>query len=400
MGNLIRPALATCALLLSIGAAYAGQIDATPATQPADVDARHRLDDRWRQIHLSQINNYRTQWAHAQIVQTFKPGTLVQFSLSNGLLKGKTTDLAPTQTIRVAVEGSKSIWLLNRSPTMVAAGVFPRPTFTPFVNITRYDLDAKEGDFWNARVMISDRMISFYAQSMFSSTSLSQSNGILRVAVSEYTQWAQPQKRVYVAQASSLSRLRADNPEPFRLYVLPLLAHFGDTAFLQLGAADVYGVFPEIPADQKVTQELTEIIPDLDATDPVDRETASDRLLKLGPAGVLAAMRLDDSQLSEEQKLRIHAFISGFRRRPVAEPEIGRRDLAFLIDCLEFDDPSVRLAAKAELERQTDKPVNFDPSLTGKSAASAVDIIRKQILAPAPVATPATQPSGAPAPQV
>jgi hypothetical protein len=278
------------------------------------------------------------------------------------------------------------------------AGGFGRPAFTPYVNISRYDLDAKDNDFWNTRLMVSAKSVSLFAQSVYGNMSLSQTGGIVHVRVSEYTQWGQPQKMVFVAQASSLMQLRAEHPEPFRLYVLPLLAQFTDPSFLQPGAADVYSVFPEIPADQKIAEDLNQLIPQLDADDPIDREAASERLRQLGGPGVLAALRLDETILSEEQKLRVHSFVSGFRRRPSVDPAMERRDLAFLIDCLEFDDPSVRSAAKAELERQAGKPIDLDISLTGDAAAKAADAMRKQFLAPPPPpAIPTTLPAGTPA---
>jgi len=403
-------AVAAAILLLSVGAASANPAPANavaPATQPANAspaaqaEPRKAFDERWRQVHVSQLNGIRTQWANAPVVQTFKPGTLVQLSLCNGVLKAHTTDLAAATAVRVAVEGTKSIWMLSRSQGMGAAGGgFPRPTFTPYVNISRYDLDAKDADFWNSRLMVSERTVSFYAQTLYGNTSLSQSGGVTRVRVSEYTQWGQPQKSVFVAQASSLTRLRAENPEPFRLYVLPLLARFSDPSFLQPGPADVYGVFPEIAAEQKIAEDLTQLVPELDAIDPIDREAASEKLRQLGAPGVLAALRLDESELSEEQKLRVRSFISAYRRRPTIDPAIERRDLSFLIDCLEFDDPSVRAAAKAEIERVADKHIELDTSLTGDTAATAVDALRRRLLAPPQSAPPTTLPAGSPAPQV
>jgi len=390
-------------LLLTAGIASADPAPrdpAVPATQPgialvAQVEVHRVFDERWRQVHDAQRRSVRTQWASAPIAQTFTPEALAQLSLSNGLLHVRTTDLPAAVAVRVAVEGSKAIWTLSR--TEGVAGFFGRPALTAFVNIGRYDLDAKDTDFWSTRLMVSNRSLSLFGQSLFGSMSLSQNAGIVHVRVSEYTQWGQAQKMVFVAQASSLTQLRAEHPEQFRLYVLPLLAQFTDPSFLQPGAADVYSAFPEISADQKIAEDLNQLIPQLDADDPIDREAASERLRQLGGPGVLAALRLDETDLSEEQKLRVRSFVSGFRRRPGADPAMERRDVSFLIDCLEFDDPAIRSAAKADLERQAGKPIDVDIALTGAAAAKAADAMRKQFLAPPPPpAIPTTLPAGTP----
>ena len=98
------------------------------------------------------------------------------------------------------------------------------------------------------------------------------------------------------------------------MYVIPMLARFSDPSFLQPGPADVYSVFVEIPADQKITHEVEQLVPQLDADDPADREAASAKLRQFGAPAVLAALRMDESTLSEEQKLRLKAFIAGYRR--------------------------------------------------------------------------------------
>ncbi|HET6248436.1 MAG TPA: hypothetical protein VFE47_12110 [Tepidisphaeraceae bacterium] len=374
---------------------------AAATTQPADPKAaaaeRHkRVDPRWRQMIDSQRNNMRARWADAPIKQTFAPGALISLSLENGLLKAQTTDLATAAPIRVAIEGNKDVWMLAR-PRIAAAGAFAASG--NYVTLTRFNFDAKDEEPWQARMLMTDRTTSFTSQSQYGITSLSQSNGAISLHVSEYTELGKPQNILCAAQASSLEQLRAEHADDFRMYAIPLLQQFCDTSFLQPGAADVYSVFVKIPADMKVTQEVQQLVPQLDADDPADREAASAKLRQLGPTGVLAALRLDESALTEEQKLRLRALISGSRRLPVADPAAQRHNLNFLIDCLEYDDIAVRQAAKAELANQTHQSINFDASATGNAAVSQIDALRKQLLTESPATQPAL-PATQPAPQV
>jgi hypothetical protein len=108
---------------------------------------------------------------------------------------------------------------------------------------------------------------------------------------------------------------------------------------------------------------------------------------------------MDETNLSEEQKLRIKSFVAGYRRLAVADPTSQRHNLAFLIDCLEYQDIAVRNAAKAELENQIHHPIEFDTSVNGPEAAASADVLRKQLLTP-PAPVELTAPATQPAPQV
>jgi hypothetical protein len=364
-----------------------------PATRPAvaaPAELRHKdFDPRWRQMRETLRNSYR-RWADAPIQETVKLEALVHFSLSNGLLQAQAGDCAtPTQT-RIAVQGSKAVWTVVR----------PRGAgFASLTRIDRFDFGAKDEEVWNARVMIGEGFIIFSAQSTYGTTTLQQNATGINVRVAEYAQWGQPQNIVFTSQTRSMLQLRVEHPLEFRTHVLPVLSCFSDLSFLQPGPADVYSVFVEIPADQMIVQSIAQILPQLDADDPIDRDAASAKLRELGSAGVLAALRWDTTDLSEEQKLRLETFVAGFRRRPLADPAAQRRKMDFLIDCLEYDDQTVRAAARSELEKQAGHRIEFDPSLSGGDAARAADALRKELLTPPDNVLPAL-PATQPAPQV
>jgi hypothetical protein len=154
------------------------------------------------------------------------------------------------------------------------------------------------------------------------------------------------------------------------------------------GAGDVYGVFTEVQADQQVTQKIEALLPELDSPSSPIRDAASQRLMALGPAGVLAALRLDSSALTDEQRGRLGELVARHRRRDLADPAAARKDPNFLADCLEYDDPAVRRAAKATLERAVGQPVPVDITLTGDALTRAVDGT-VGIARPAPLISPA-----------
>ena len=266
-----------------------------PATEPADTKInlnekpdlksetaqRHKnVDERWQRLQESNRDNLRSRWSDAQVTRTYKPGALARLSMYNGILQADATDADPNFTIRVEVEGSNALWTLSR-PRGVVGAAGGAPVFAYHPTITRYDFDAQGDDPWQTRLMVGDRTLNFRAQTLYGTTQISQTAGGFSVQVCEYTQWQQPQTIVFSAQARTLQQLRSEHPEEFRVYALPVLLKFADASFLQPGPADVYSVWVEIQADPQVQHQVEQILPQLDADDPSDREAASANLQRL-----------------------------------------------------------------------------------------------------------------------
>ncbi|HZK80299.1 MAG TPA: hypothetical protein VFC46_04510, partial [Humisphaera sp.] len=337
------------------------------------------------------------RWANAAIVQTFKPQALVHLSESDGLLSADAVDVESMAATRVAVEGSNAIWTVS-SPNRRMMWRQGLPMLT-HINITRFDFDGGDTDYWQTRVMISGTNLNIIAQNLVGSATIFQTPTMLLVRVAESQEVGQAQKVLFETKASSLKQLRSENPAEFRAYVLPLLGKFTDATFMQPGAADVYGAFVEIPADEKIIRAIEQLAPALDSDAPNERDAASAKLSQLGKPGVLAALRFDDANLSLEQKIRLRGFVAGYRRCPWTPPAVAMRDISFLIDCLEYEDPAVRAAAKSALEKNAGHEIAFDVSLPPAEMAKAADAIRKRMLAPPPLPPAETQPATKPAPQ-
>ncbi|MDB5290571.1 MAG: hypothetical protein JWL69_1812, partial [Phycisphaerales bacterium] len=372
------------------------------ATKPAGgaealAAERHKnADPRWIEFQRQQRNRARDHWPSVGPAATLKPGALVSIKMAGDQLQVKVMEMNPTSIVRINVEGSNAVWTFMRSRIgLVMPGPFGRQA--PFTYINRFDFDTDEEQPWAYHLNCNDRTTSLSSQSIYGTVSLVATSGAVTLTVNEFTQWGQAAANVLSARAGSLPQLRADRPAEFRQYVLPLLEKFSDVSFLTPGPGDVYAVFTEIPADAKTSAQLEALLPELDADDPADRDAASARLAQLGAPGVLAALRLDPSGLSEEQKIRLRNFVGAHCRLGLHDPLATRKDAAFLADCLEFDDPAVRAAARTAIEKRLGHPIAFDTAMSGDAAARAADEIRKELTPPTP--PPSTAPATQPEPQ-
>jgi hypothetical protein len=193
-------------------------------------------------------------------------------------------------------------------------------------------------------------------------------------------------------EAGDLQQLRRERHEEVRKYLEPMLIEIcgGARNPLRPQAGDVYRMFESIPADSAALERVKRIVDSFDALEPVAREAASQQLNQLGRAEVLAAARLDRTELSAEQSLRLDAFVA--RHSAVSDIAAARRDPLFLIDCLEDDDRAVRAAALLQLRQTTGQPIEFDLDAPAEQRAIAAAALVTQFLPARPVQGPAGPP--------
>jgi hypothetical protein len=188
-------------------------------------------------------------------------------------------------------------------------------------------------------------------------------------------------------RVARLSELRQTHPAFVQEVLSPALRRLGVRAFLRRHpVAEVYGVFPAIRPDDRVARQVDDLLPRMAAARASQREAASAELDALGRPAILAVLRLDRGRLSPEQNTRLETFLDrmGERGPPTwaVTPRDPLRDVEFLLDCLDDDDPAVRAAAKAALEAALGRRVDFDPALTGDARAAAVGRLCDQFLVP------------------
>jgi hypothetical protein len=178
-----------------------------------------------------------------------------------------------------------------------------------------------------------------------------------------------------------LVRLLDEQPAATRLDLDPLLRTFASgRPLLTPRAGDVYAMFPSLAPGDDATERLRSLLPRLGSPDPDEREAASAELARQGDDVVLAAMRLDAEALPPEEHSRLEAFV---RSRTLLDPttiERRRDDLATLIDCLEFSDPRVRVAAAERIRTLAGPGVNVPDEVPDARAREIVERLREALL--------------------
>jgi hypothetical protein len=317
---------------------------------------------------------------------------LITLSLdpNTGLLTVRITappNAAAQQQGRVTVRGlpGSSFEFAAQGSFVAAAG-----KAIPVPGVGRYDFDAREESadaIWSARIDVIEGYLRLTGTSEAGRYSLLQNGGTLT-----FTYRRIDNARTFRAVATSLRDMQSRHPKEFDTYVLPLLTRFSDVPFLRPGPAEVYAVFAELPADDVVTRRVLDLLPDLSDDDQSRRDAASRSLTAIGPAGVLAVMRLNEEAtgpLTGEQRSRLRAVVDASRRQPRAtfDPTAARNDPRFLADCLEDADVAVRAAASRELHRVLGREIDYDINLPPAARHVGAEAVRKTLPRPAAPAT-------------
>ena len=379
-----------------------------PATAPGEagpaVDAPRRLrpNEQFVAGQRSQRANAGAHYAQQQAGGRYRLESLLRVSLAGGMLRVEGATLSAPAPLRVEVEGSDAIWAILPRPQWVAGGVMA-PSGPTDTNIMRFDRGVTDdAEIWSTTVSQRQGVLRIYGQSVVGRVTYTQAANEATLAVTEWAEGGNGQgvrmDNVFTARAPTLRELRGNDPVAFRKYMVPLLAKISDLSLLRPGAADVYGTFAAIPADDRVAARVRALLPDLDDDAFPVRDEASAQLAVLGAPGVLAILRLDTSDLTGEQRGRLSEAVGRHRRREIADPAAAVKDAEFLIDCLEYEDVAVRAAAKAALEGQLGQPLQIDVTAAAAAAArtAGADAVRTEIArrrAAAATTQPATKPS-------
>lgn len=290
--------------------------------------------------------------------------------------------------VRVEVEGSNATWVVRRGPAVAGDG--------PYAIVSRYDFDAPPDAIWQTTITVKSKYLAISGAIGDTADGvqvrLLQSNGTLNLTCTNVQRGAR--NTFFLATASSLRQLQGEHPEEVRRYLTPILRNLSGRLLLRPGATDVYRAFDAIRPDPQAARKLDDLLLKLEADAYAVREQASKDLAALGPAGVLAALRRDNADLSGEAKNRLDRFIAEQSSMSADDVAAARRDRSFLLDCMDDDDAAVRAAAKAALDHVIGKPVEFDLTLTGAARAKAVEALRRNL---EPGTRPGTRPATRPA---
>ncbi len=334
------------------------------------------------------------KWVSAlKVSGKYKLSDIVRFNLKDGLLQAEWTGaLMTVQPIRIEIEGSKAMWVVQQPRVLQQPNV---PNGMTIVNLAFYDFERpdEEGPYM-INLNINNKMLNLGAN--FGPGTDVYAVSYVQVNNTAQMNWTIMQNGQFRAggnmSAPTLLQLRADHPEDVRKTLEPVFRDLTGVNWLRPGVADVYRAFDGIQPDMKVVEKVNEILPRLDSLSFPERETASAELAALAAPGVLAAVRIDQDPLSPEQRNRITAFLTEYTRRSYETPTAARQDLNFVLESLEDADVVVRTAAKEAIEALTHHKVGVDVALTGDKLTAAVNAYRAD-LAKQPPPAPATQPN-------
>ena len=309
---------------------------------------------------------------------------LARFSWSNGwldvnfLLPG---DWAGPEGVRTTIDGSDATWVWKISPHRDggdARDVAERVVELQYRDAGDENADGHtRGTLYNhdGYLMVSGRMRQGGENIVVFYRGRTGGQAELEAYVQEDCALT---RTLLTARGENLEQMAGAHPEEVDRYFAPLLRKISRTNLLGPGAADVYALFPEIPADDGVVSRVEQILPALDSPDVSEREKATRDLAVLGRPGILAVMRWDETALSPEQHARMRHLIQSHRRRAQAAGS-ARTDVAFLSECLADDDLAVRVAAKRAIETVLGREISFDPSLDIDRRTLAVDQLRASL---------------------
>jgi hypothetical protein len=334
------------------------------------------------------IRNQQQMYEARPVAQTCRPGELIKFSMIDGLLGvefGPEPDPERGE-VRVAVEGSPATWLVRAQAASAA---------NSSISVARLDFDqTADGLIWSTSIARGDGYLSMSAEGIGLRLQYNQSRGMAQLVL-----WEVQRGRNVLAlrlEGPSFLHLQAEHPQEVHQYLMPLLVRLGGEHMLRPGGADVYRVFSELPAPAAMAAKVRELLPRLDSAVFSERDAASRELSELGARGAQVVLKLERSLLTFEQNDRLDAFLDTQRRRAIdGDPASMRKDTAFLVDCLEDEDPAVRGAAKEALEKALGRRVEFVVNADrGKRAAGAEELREEMRKAKAAAAAgAATQPS-------
>jgi hypothetical protein len=298
---------------------------------------------------------------------------LPRLVLREGQLQATAASINPIPAQRIRVVGSEAIWSVG------STGMGVNATGLEYLDPARLDGDG----IWNAIMSVRADLISITVRRGSKSAteyfSISQQKNTFRLIIrSARAPGAAVAARMQSLSADSIEQFRQKSPAEYKEYVAPVIELLSFATLVKPGPTDIYRVFSELKPSPEVERQILEVVASLASVDPAQRTDASQRLEKLGGIGVLAALRLDRSILTPEQRNRIDTFVRS-QSCFLNEPERLRHDPLFLVDCLEVDDMRVRKLALEELRTALNRDISIDLAADAESLRRTVAGLRKEI---------------------
>jgi hypothetical protein len=164
--------------------------------------------------------------------------------------------------------------------------------------------------------------------------------------------------------APTFEELRKEYPSETDKYLRPIFREIGEEAdvFLIDRARAWQVLSDEGTGDNRLPDEVKQIVARFDADDYSTRQSAMADLEKLGESAALVLQHADRAKWSEQQRAMVDTFLVHYRPLSDADVKRYRADPEFLLDCLYNPEPEIRQMATQRLEALTGGAFKIDPA--------------------------------------
>jgi hypothetical protein len=200
----------------------------------------------------------------------------------------------------------------------------------------------------------------------------------LRVQVIQGTQ---PEFSLAVS-AATLPDLRRQHPYEFEKYLRPVFRQFRqDEAIFAVEDRIAWQVmYDEWRPPPNLAARLKSLIAQLNSNEFAQRQSAQESLRRIGEPAALMLRSADRRDWTAEQNSRVNKFLAEFF--PLSDDQAKKlgQDVNFLLDCLTSDDPALRAATLAHLERLFGRKIECNLDQSPADRLAAVGALRRQLI--------------------
>jgi len=184
--------------------------------------------------------------------------------------------------------------------------------------------------------------------------------------------------------AADFAELRQEHPADVDRYVRPMFRDFHqEQTIFAVDEKSAWQVMADgFSASPDLVKRVDTIVARLGDDSYAIRSSASNDLAALGEPAALYLMSNNLRLLNPEQRARVEEFLSTYRPLTPEQLAQDRRDVNFLLDCLESEDVELRKATLREISHAVGHAVDFDIALPPDARSIAIDRLRGELTGP------------------
>jgi hypothetical protein len=184
--------------------------------------------------------------------------------------------------------------------------------------------------------------------------------------------------------AANFAELRQEHPADVDRYIRPMFRDFHQER--EIFAVDEKSAWQVMANTFSAPPDLAKRVDAIVARVGDDsysiRTSASNDLVALGEPAALYLMANNLRLLNPEQRARVEEFLSTYHPLTPEQVAQDRRDVNFLLDCLDSDNADLRTATLREISQTVGHAVDFDIAMPADSRSAAIDRLRSELTGP------------------